>query len=452
VRAIRQIVLVLGGCAVPLLAAQAQSLFEKLVIPGEVIEGHAKLEKDCGQCHEPFDKKSQRRLCLACHKDVARDIESKVGFHGRRREVAGVECKHCHTEHKGRSFDIVKLDRQTFNHDLTDFKLDGRHRTASCSVCHVAPAKFRAAPGECIGCHKQDDHHKGTLGRECAGCHAPEGWRKTKPFDHGKTKFPLEGAHQKVACAVCHVGERYKDLPRLCVDCHRIQDRHRGRYGDKCERCHNAKDWKSVGFDHDKTKFPLRGNHKAVKCDACHSGDLYADKLATGCASCHGRSDPHKGQLGTRCERCHAETGWRKKVDFDHDITRFPLIGLHSGVACEECHRNQAYKSTPSICSGCHKDGHHEGRLGPECSRCHNPNGWKLWRFDHDRQTRFPLDGAHAGLDCHACHKSRVTAKASAPSSCHGCHASDDAHQGAFGRACEKCHTTQSFRQTRPRP
>lgn len=451
-RAIRKLVLVLAGIVAPMLAAHAQSLFEKLVIPGDLIEGHAKLEKDCGQCHEPFDRKSQRRLCLACHKDVASDIDGSTGFHGRRRDVAGVECRHCHTEHQGRTADIVRLDRQTFNHQSTDFPLGGRHRSTRCEGCHKQAEKHRAAPLTCYGCHKSDDRHKGALGPECASCHNVEGWRKTRSFDHGKTRFPLEGAHQKVACAVCHVGERYKDLPRQCIDCHRIHDRHQGRYGDKCERCHNSKEWKGVKFDHDKTKFPLRGGHKTIKCDTCHTGDLYADKLATNCASCHGRSDPHKGQLGSRCERCHNEAGWRQKVAFDHDITRFPLIGLHSGVACEECHRSPAYKATPSVCSACHKDTHHGARLGPDCGRCHNPNGWRLWRFDHNRQTRFPLDGAHAGLDCHSCHKTPSAAKVTASTACHGCHAEDDAHHGAFGRACDKCHSTRSFRDTRPRP
>ncbi|MGL4396958.1 MAG: cytochrome c3 family protein, partial [Hyphomicrobium sp.] len=424
-----------------ILAAHGQSLFEKLVMPGDVIEGHAKYEKTCESCHEPFSKTSQRRLCLDCHKDVAADIAGAKGFHGKRRDTTTAECKTCHTDHKGRSADIVQFDAETFNHDFSDFMLEGAHKTVACNGCHAKGKKFRDAPSACIGCHKSDDAHKGALGEQCASCHTVEAWRKPKPFDHAKTKFPLSGAHRDVACAVCHVGERYKDLPRTCHACHKIQDVHAGRYGAKCETCHAPSKWKTISFDHAKsTKFPLKGAHADVSCDRCHKGTLYGQKLATTCVSCHKADDPHKGQLGTRCESCHSEGSWRQKVAFDHDVTNFPLIGLHAAVPCEECHRTTAYRDTPKTCSSCHKDTHHENKLGSNCQRCHNPNGWALWRFNHDRDTKFPLTGAHANLQCQLCHSQPAGAKVTAPTTCYGCHSNDDAHRGAFGRNCDTCH------------
>jgi len=450
-RAILRLLPVLVAAAVlQAVAAQGQSLFEKLVMPGEVFEGHAKYEKTCGSCHEPFSKESQKRLCRECHKDIAKDIDDKKGMHGRRPDIANTECKHCHTEHKGRGADIVAFDPQTFNHKYADFEIKGGHKQVQCGACHVPKKKYREAPLSCIGCHKKDDPHKGALGEDCQKCHSEEGWRKPKTFDHAKTKFPLEGAHKDVKCAVCHAGERYKDLPRACFDCHKAQDPHGGRYGAKCETCHRPKKWNDVGFDHGKTKFPLKGAHEKVKCDSCHKGDLFKDKLSTSCIACHKKDDPHKGQLGEKCQSCHTETGWRKKVDFDHDLTRFPLIGLHATVACEECHRTQAYKETPHACENCHKDKHHEGRLGRACARCHNPNGFAVWRFDHDKSTKFPLTGAHKGTQCHACHGAKNVEQVIAPTTCFGCHSADDAHRGAFGRACEKCHTTETFRQRQP--
>jgi hypothetical protein len=438
--------LVILLCALP--GAQGQSLFEKLVMPGEVVEAHVKLEKTCESCHEPFSKKSQRRLCLECHKEVAADITAKSGLHGKRADIATAECKTCHTDHKGRKADIVQFDPETFNHTFTDFTLEGAHKTAPCGGCHAASVKYRKAASSCFACHKTNDVHKGALGQECASCHTQEAWRKPKPFDHAKTKFPLVGTHRDVQCAVCHIGEKYKDLPSTCVDCHKIQDVHSGRFGQKCATCHASTKWKTISFDHAKaTKFPLNGAHKTVKCDSCHKGDIYKDKLATTCVTCHKSNDPHKGQLGARCESCHNETSWRQKVVFDHDVTRFPLIGLHAVVPCEECHRTNAYRETPKVCSQCHKDTHHEGKLGPACNQCHNPNGWALWRFNHDRETKFPLTGAHAGLQCHACHSKRAETKVTAPSTCFGCHSADDAHRGTFGKSCETCHTTASFRQ-----
>lgn len=428
-------------------AAQAASLYEKLVMPGDVIAGHAKFEKTCESCHEAFSKTSQRRLCLECHKDITADIASKHGFHGKRPEVAASECKTCHSDHKGRKADIIQFDAETFNHQFTDFELKGSHKTVQCSKCHAANEKHRKAPGTCIGCHKADDAHKGSLGQECQTCHSEETWRKQTTFDHSKTKFPLEGAHKDVKCAVCHIGERYKNLPHACIDCHKLQDAHGGRYGEKCATCHASTKWKTISFDHDKnTKFPLRDSHKTVKCDGCHKGDLYKDKLETACVTCHKSNDPHKGQLGNRCESCHNEKSWRKKVSFDHDLTKFPLIGLHAAVPCEECHRTTAYRDTPKLCSVCHKDSHHEGRVGNACQRCHNPNGWTLWRFNHDRETKYPLTGKHIGLQCHACHTVKNAEKVTAPTLCYGCHSGDDAHRGAFGHSCEKCHVTTGFR------
>ena len=446
----RTAIVALAGCALMamFLNANGQSLFEKLVMPGNVIEGHAKHEKTCESCHEPFSKKSQRRLCLECHKDIASDIATKSGFHGKRQDVTTAECKTCHTDHKGRKADIIGFDPQTFNHTATDFGLKGAHTSAPCTGCHVAGEKYRKAATNCFACHKSDDAHKGSLGQECASCHSEETWRKTKTFDHSKTKFPLDGAHRDVQCAICHVGERYKDLPHACADCHKIQDVHGGRYGKKCDTCHAATKWKTIKFDHAKdTKFPLKGGHKEVKCDGCHKGDLYRDKLATTCVTCHKANDPHKGQLGTRCESCHNELSWRKKVTFDHYVTKFPLFGLHAAVPCEECHRTQAYRETAKSCHECHKDTHHEGKLGPTCNDCHNPNGWALWQFNHDRQTKFPLTGAHVGLQCHACHTAPAAVKVSAPVTCFGCHSADDAHRGSFGQRCEACHTTSTFRQ-----
>jgi hypothetical protein len=432
--------------------AHSQGVFERLVMPGPLIAGHAKLEKDCNSCHQPFSPQSQAGLCLDCHKEVATDRASKRGFHGRQPEATKSDCKQCHTEHKGRQFDIVQLNRETFNHTFTDFALTGSHKRASCDGCHASGVKYRETNSRCFDCHKADDPHKGRLGETCQDCHNEQAWRQVKPFDHSKTRFKLIGAHAEVACRTCHLGEHYKGLSTSCISCHSLNDKHGGRYGAKCETCHAPSKWALIGFDHDKsTKFPLRGGHATVGCEGCHRGDLYRDKLSMACSSCHGKDDPHKGQLGKTCEKCHNETGWRQKVAFDHDLTRFPLIGLHAVVPCEGCHRSASFKDAPRVCASCHEDTHHVGRFGTNCASCHNPNGWSRWRFDHDKQTRFPLTGTHRALQCDGCHKQTNVARASAPRDCYGCHSQDDAHEGAFGRACEKCHNTSSFGQGRRR-
>jgi hypothetical protein len=429
-------------------AAWAQNLFEQLVTPGPVISGHAKLERECGNCHEPFSRGSQTRLCLACHKDIATDRLLAKGLHGRQADAAKQECTRCHSDHKGRDADIVLFDRETFNHAATNFELHDAHKSVQCTGCHAPAVKFRRAPGRCFDCHKAEDPHKGRLGETCDSCHNEATWRRVKPYDHDKTKFPLRDAHRTVACATCHVSERYSGIGVACVDCHRIQDVHGGRYGAKCDTCHNASKWSTIRFDHDRdTKFPLRGTHAKVKCDACHTGDLYRDKLETACVSCHRGDDRHDGQLGVRCEQCHGETGWRRITSFDHDLTQFPLIGRHAVATCEECHRSSRFKDDGAACVSCHRDRHHEGRLGTACATCHNPNAWALWRFDHDTQTHFPLTGAHRGLNCHACHVTKNITRITLGKDCYSCHQKDDVHRGALGRMCERCHVTTSFRE-----
>jgi hypothetical protein len=415
-------------------------------MPGALVEGHAKAEKDCANCHEAFTKTSQTRLCLVCHKDTARDREQGRGLHGKRPDAAKAECKTCHTDHKGRTADIVQFDREIFNHAFTNFQLGGAHKSASCEGCHKPKAKFREAPGRCIDCHQSADKHKGRLGDGCQTCHNDENWSRVKTFDHAKTKFPLMGGHADASCAACHPNEKYKGVSTVCASCHQLQDVHQRRYGAKCESCHNSSKWKTVRFDHAKTKYPLRGAHSTARCEACHTGDLYREKLQTTCLSCHKKDDAHVGKLGAACQQCHNEASWRKKVAFDHELSRFPLLGQHAIVPCEECHKSAAYKDAQMACASCHRDKHHEGRLGEACGACHTPNGWKIWRFDHDRQTHFRLDGAHAGLTCASCHRERNVTKIALPGACHACHANDDAHRGNFGRECQTCHTTKSFK------
>jgi len=491
--------------------------FTRLIMPGEVIAGHAKYESSCEKCHQPFSKESQRRLCLDCHKEIDADIVKATGFHGRIPKILEIECKHCHSEHMGRKADIVQLDKETFDHTATDFVLRGSHLEVACGSCHETGKKYREAPSACIDCHRSDDVHKGKLGAKCADCHSETGWVEAK-FDHGKTEFPLRGAHAEVTCASCHPAQRYENTPKDCYSCHRLQDVHRGKYGKQCEKCHSSVKWTKSSFDHAKTDFPLTGKHDEVPCNACHKGGLYDEELPTDCYSCHKHDDDHRGRNGTKCEDCHRtdswtkvrfdhdkqtdfplrgrhgeiaceachrgnleteklesdcyschrhddvhegsqgtkcqschdERGWGGKVRFDHDLTRFPLIGMHAAAPCEECHADAVYRDTERSCNGCHAaDDVHERRLGPDCATCHNPNGWALWRFDHDTQTDYPLTGSHAGLDCLACHKTPVKGSIDLSHACYACHRADDVHRGSYGRFCERCHTTEAFTDLR---
>lgn len=513
--------------ATPIAPAHAElGPLDALVMPGKVINGHATLEGECKNCHVPFKRADQRDLCLGCHdhRAVAQDVAQRRGYHGR---LDDATCSRCHTEHKGREADIVKLDPTRFDHAATDFPLRGGHAApkVQCRDCHQPGAKHRAAPSDCYSCHRKDDKHKGGLGKDCVNCHVESDWKQVR-FDHSKTGYRLEGKHLTAECTACHVNHRYKDTPKDCYSCHRKDDDrkgHKGRFGTKCQSCHTASDWKTLRFDHDRdTRYPLLARHRSVKCVACHTGTLYVQKLASTCVSCHTKDDKHKGQFGRKCESCHTERDWRQitfdhtrhtryplrgkhgevkcsachtgnlyqqkldttcyachrkddkhkgqegnrceqchderswtKAAFDHGLARFPLLGKHAQVPCKNCHETPAFKDAPSKCSACHqKDDAHKRRLGAACEQCHNARNWKQWDFDHNRRTRFVLDGGHERLACHACHKRPAAERPTLSSTCVSCHDGDDVHAGAFGRQCEQCHVTATFREIvrRPRP
>jgi hypothetical protein len=155
--------------------------------------------------------------------------------------------------------------------------------------------------------------------------------------------------------------------------------------------------------------------------------------------------DVHHGQQGTDCVDCHGELGWGRDVFFEHDLTRLPLLGLHAVIACEQCHATPRFKDAEIVCSSCHiADDPHRESLGIACERCHNPNGWNLWRFDHGLETGFALHGAHAEIDCHGCHGS-AAGPVAITGGCSGCHARDDRHFGEFGPDCERCHVDSAW-------
>jgi len=443
--------------------------FEKALMPGEVIHGHAKYELDCNKCHLRFDKAAQPRLCNDCHKDVAADVSSKAGMHGRLEDNV---CRNCHTEHKGRNAKIAAIDKGKFDHRRTDFQLKGAHAESrvKCASCHAAKAKYRDAPKLCNDCHKKDDQkngHKGKLGTKCESCHNETNWKEAK-FDHEKTKFPLLGGkHAEVKCKECHADKTYQQTPLTCNGCHKKDDQekgHKGRYGAKCESCHNDKGWKELIFNHDlDTHYALKGKHRQAKCNTCHlpeKGALYQQqKLPSKCVACHKKDDQdkgHRGGLGEKCETCHNENSW-KKSSFDHDDTHFVLRDKHKDAKCDTCHKGgvsgpNAKLKVDKECVACHRkeddDKGHKGRYGAKCETCHTAKDWKSSFFNHDRETKYALKGKHIQTKCDACHtpeKGPVYSKTKLASQCIACHRKDDKHKNQLGNKCESCHNEKRW-------
>jgi hypothetical protein len=162
---------------------------------------------------------------------------------------------------------------------------------------------------------------------------------------------------------------------------------------------------------------------------------LFEERSCTGC-----HQDPHNsGARQAQCETCHTMTAWTPTLAFDHNATRFPLLGSHRSARCIACHQpasggtHVSFNSAKSDCASCHQDihqGQFAGRLGvSDCNSCHSTLQWKPDAgFDHSR-SEFPLDGAHKNVRCVLCHTpgSRVNGRdlvvyRDAPTECKQCH------------------------------
>ena len=206
---------------------------------------------------------------------------------------------------------------------------------------------------------------------------------------------------------------------------------------------------KELGYSLDGHR--LQANGSGFACSDCHpSGVTRFDQ--TVCQDCHQKinasfSQEHQQAFGTDCLACHDGIDTYGPV-FDHNLSSFPLNGKHATVACSKCHQGQGsiklLQATAQNCDACHsKDDLHQGRLGSDCSQCHNPDGWANATFDHSLAA-FPLVGKHETLACAKCHvpdASGATLFKGTPVDCYACHVKDDPHNGQFGQDCSPCHT-----------
>jgi hypothetical protein len=193
-----------------------------------------------------------------------------------------------------------------------------------------------------------------------------------------------------------------------------------GNLNIPCENCHTATSWAPIRavpeFNHDSTRFALRGMHEKVSCTGCHVKPVFTD-VGKDCANCH--ADIHRGQFGANCAQCHTVNGWQVNVQqISQHFNRFPLLGMHAVVECDECHKNAAagvYTGLTTACQTCHmtefnattNPAHAANQTAfppSQCQVCHsNFDNWANANFNH-ATTGFILDGAHATTACAACH------------------------------------------------
>ncbi len=276
----------------------------------------------CAQCHIPKGKETLYRLkfaiCMDCHKDEHQGQFAAAPYVNR--------CEQCHTlnGYRPSTFTLAR-------HKESRFLLTGGHVATPCGDCHKETstpearyvAKYHFEDRSCTACHA-DPHNNQFKDRMlqkradgsvlgCEACHMTKSWKELSGFDHSKTSFPLVGTHRAVACIDCHkppdletklVKADFTKAPTKCEECH--ADIHGAQFAKaggttQCADCHNSSKWKPSLFDHTaRTRFPLEGVHRNVRCAGCHTlmktvegkQVLFYKPTPTECAACHGAATP----------------------------------------------------------------------------------------------------------------------------------------------------------------
>jgi len=233
-----------------------------------------------------------------------------------------------------------------------------------------------------------------------------------------------------------------------------------GNLNIPCQNCHTANGWRPIRavpeFDHNQTRYPLRGMHQSVTCVQCHVKPVFTN-VGQRCQDCH--ADIHKRQLGANCEQCHTVRGWQVSIQqIQQHNNRFPLTGAHAAVDCDSCHKgaaNSKFQTMSTDCYSCHaadyngtlNPNHTQAKFSITCDACHGTDNWLNAKFDHN-SVGFPLTGGHSDpprqcADCHVNNSYNLTSTA-----CVSCHQKDFTgattpvpHAG-FPTTCEQCHDT----------
>ncbi|WP_136073129.1 hypothetical protein [Candidatus Ulvibacter alkanivorans] len=376
-------------------------------------------------------------------------------------ESLTIDCAQCHNPEGW----TIETETLQFDHNTTDFELEGTHAQVDCKACHTTLV-FDEAPTDCFSCHT--DVHSQSVGNDCMRCHTSESWLVFNiPEIHEENGFPLIGAHTNLSCVECHSDESTLIFNRIgneCIECHRDDyvatqnpNHLAAGFSTDCLECHNPLGfgWDAEGITHD--FFPLTQGHDIQDCNQCHTTGNFSD-ASPDCFSCHMEdfattTNPNHANAGfsTDCIECHTTSpGWMPAT-VDHDF--FPLTLGHDIQDCNQCHENGNFNNTPTDCFACHMDDyaqtsdpdHENAGFSTDCASCHSTNpGWMPATVNHDF---FPLTLGHNLQDCTQCHENGDFQNT--PTDCFACHMDDYAqtndpdHQAAnFPTDCASCHTT----------
>lgn len=125
-----------------------QSLFSHDLVAFPLIGMHKQVA--CEACHIDTHYSDTESSCSACHEN--NDVHQGA---------LGDDCSLCHTPN---DWTLWLFDHNT----QSDFKLEGAHQDLQCQLCHK---DTKTISQQCSGCHREDDVHRGSFGKQCQHCH-----------------------------------------------------------------------------------------------------------------------------------------------------------------------------------------------------------------------------------------------------------------------------------------
>ncbi len=214
---------------------------------------------------------------------------------------------------------------------------------------------------------------------------------------------------------------------------------------------------------------------KTKECSSCHD---YLNKPSDAkCLECHKNIraviDNNTGYHGTfrkGCNSCHGEhNGLEADIrplnvkSFNHAISRYPLHGKHQELDCVKCHERVNEKTGRirlkytglefKACADCHNNPHPNFRDRDSCLACHTMQGWskKELIFNHNRDSKYKLKGAHSAIECGKCHELSKDEQGATQVllinmgvNCVDCH--KDPHNKQFENGCKDCHIENGWK------
>ena len=267
----------------------------------------------------------------------------------------------------------------------------------------------------------------------------------------GANSKPHESFDTTTGCTKCHDSGAKSTTNKLCT----------------AAGCHDADIAK-----HQASKQHFHGSQLVLSknCGECHNDhqgvgfNMIDDKSAH--ATINGVQNTSASAWGVAMQNANGS-----KSNWNHDLTGYKLIGGHkigntqNNIDCDNCHKpgdkrpNSATRTWLGLredCLSCHANYHNfsKGDRFEDCLICHTFTNWdkkfNLTGFNHDKETKFALNGAHNQVGCAECH---AKGKPFAPvphDTCETCHAGDSIHGKTFTtQKCVYCHTDTTWKKER---